>query len=146
MQYFTRLQQFSIWMTVVGGNCLLLCGFDGIPPLALFNSLPRRWTMWRQAGPWGQPLTTSETSTSTKDSLLSLQPALRGTVRHCEASLPPSNPSPHRHTRSHHHAPSPTVPLLFPSTSAPCELSKNCWKKKSLYFYKASYFYCMLSS
>lgn len=102
--------------------------------------------MWRQAGPWGRPLTTSETSTSTKDSSLSLQPALRGTVCHCGASLPLftlNQPHPSQ-------TPGPTTlphpPSSFPQPQHPANPPRTVEKKKSLYFYKASYFYCMLSS
>lgn len=107
--------------------------------------------MWRQAGPWGQPLTTSETSTSTKDSSLSLQLALRGTVCHCGSSRPPSTlDQPVLLTDK----PSPTTlphsprPSSFPTPQHPANTPRTVEKKKwkSLYFYKASYFYCMLSS
>lgn len=97
-----------------------------IPPLFCFDSLPKRWTMWRQAGPWGRPLTTSETLTSTKAGRCCCSwhwegPSLWG--------FPSSiSPSP-THTHSHH-ASSLTMPLIS-STSAHF---KNCWKRNHYFF------------
>lgn len=110
---------------------MLLCGFDGEPPLILFNSWPRRWTTWRRAGPSVQPSTSSETSTSTKNSWKPLQLALRGTVRHCGASFPPSSPqSIHSHLDS-----SPTTPLISPQIPQhSAHTPKNCYKKKKNHY------------
>lgn len=38
--HFTRLNHcnFPIIITIGGGNCLLLCGGNGGPPVTLFNS------------------------------------------------------------------------------------------------------------
>lgn len=133
--------------TLWGRNSSPLLGANGDPPVISPHSWPRRSTTWRRAGPSGRPLTTSETSTSTKDSSRWLQPALRGTAFHCGAFRPAR--SLHRQawpplTRPHPHHLHLLHLLLNLSTQANAQrIVENI---KSLYFYKASYFYCMLNS